>query len=424
MRRVRLGMTLVLMLAALVSGSAPSGSAASGKSFTLRRGKAVFWNGPMVKDSSTPPPGAEMCGGVPCWNYTLRVVDRGYRLRVGIDHPEVSDVFSVRLTSPEGSVETFSPGTGLYSMETLKLAPEKGLWRIQVTADSVTDSNFRMRAKLEASRPAIGQGKVLPNLQVLPPHDASFLFPATNGTTDPPRGIDVAGAESCHPEEHVEEQAVRCLRFGFGIRNTGLGPMQLYTEGTFPLDATLYQRVQRSNGTYFDRVAGMARYHKTHAHYHHHDAVGLRLFRVNNLKNGDLEPVTPMRYKGFAHRDELLREWRHFYPTWDRFGFGLLAGWSDIYEWDRPGNYIPMGLNGDGHYVIRMWADPVEGVLESNEVDNAGYTFFEVTGDDVELIEAGRGSDPWDRCKILMPFGGHREPRQDPRPKNCPADTT
>lgn len=307
MRGTRLAISLVLMLAVAVSGSAPSGYAASGKSFTLRSGKAVFWNGPVVKDSSTPPPGAETCGGVPCWNYTLKVVDRAYRLRVGIDHPEVSDVFSVRLTSPKGFVETFSPGTGLYSTETLQLAPEKGLWRIQVTADNVTDSNFRMRAKLEASRPRIGRGKVLPNLQVLPPHDASFLFPATNGTTDPSRGIDVAGAESCHPEEHVEEQAVRCLRFAFGIRNTGLGPM---------------------------------------------------------------------------------------------------------------------GLNGDGHYVIRMWADPVGGVLESNEVDNAGYTFFKVTGDEVKLIEAGRGSDPWDRCKILMPFGGHREPRQGPRPKDCRPDTT
>ena len=425
MKAIRLGLSSALLFGLLVSGptSAPLAGGPD-KSLVLRAGRAAFWNGPLVKDSASPGPGVETCGGSPCWHYALRVVDRGYRLRIGIDHPEVSDVFDVQVTSPDGFTETFSPGTGLYSAESLYLNPKKGLWRVRVIAESVVDSTFRMRAKLEASPPKTGRGKVLPNLQVLPAHDASFLFPVTNGSSDPPVGLDLAGAESCHPEEHIEEQAIRCLRFGFGIRNTGRGPLQLYTEGTFPLDASLIQRVRRSNGTYYDREAGMARYHKSHAHYHHHDAVGLRLFRVTDVKTGEVEAATPMRTKGFAHRDELLREWRHFYPTWDRFGFGLLPGWSDIYEWDRPGNYIAMGLNGDGHYVLRMWADPVEGVAESNEVDNAGYTFFRVTGDDVKLIEAGRGRDPWDRCKILMPFGGHREPKQEPRPRDCPPDTT
>lgn len=417
-------MALALLAGALFSASsAPGNAAGSTPSFTLRAADAVFWNGPYTKDSTTDP-AAEGCGGSPCWNYNLQVVESGYRLRIGIDHPEVSDVYQVRVTSPGGTIQTFTPGTGLYSQELLEPRPEKGPWHIRVTANDVTESAFRMRAKLEAKRPSIGKGDVLPNLQVLPPHDATFLFPATNGTTDPPQGIDLAGAESCHPEEHVEDQAVRCLRFAFGIRNTGLGPLQLFTDGVFPLDSTLIQRVRRSDGSYVDRDAGVARYHKTHAHYHHHDAVGLRLFHVTDTKKGQVEAVTPMRTKGFAHRDELLREWRHFYPVWDKEGFGLQPGWADIYEWDRPGNYISFGLNGDGHYVLRMWADPVEGVLESNEVDNAGYTYFKVTGDEVKLIEAGRGRDPWDRCKIEMPFGGHREPKPTPRPKDCPRDTT
>ena len=424
MSKVRIALGLALFVGGLLAPAGPLDAAKTDKSFALEAGEAVFWNGPFIEDSGSPPAGADSCTGSPCWTYSLKVTERAFRLRIGIDHPEVSDVFDVQVTSPSGVAQSFSPGTGLYSAESLHYSPERGTWRVRVTAEGVDDSAFRMRAKLEARPPSTGRGKVLPNLQVLPPHDASFLFPVSNGNTDPPTGLDLEGTASCHPEEYAEEQAVRCLRFGFGIRNTGRGPLQLRTEGTFPLDSKLIQTVHRSNGSSYERDAGTARYHKTHAHYHHHDAVGLRLYKVENPKKGSLEPASAMRYKGFAHRDELLRDWRHFYPTWHKDGFGLLAGWSDIYEWDRPGNYIPMGLNLDGRYVVRMWADPVKGVLESNERDNVGYTYFEVTGSDVKLLEAGRGSDPWDRCKIEMGFGGHPDPEGRSRPRGCPRDTT
>ena len=65
-------------------------------------------------------------------------------------------------------------------------------------------------------------------------------------------------------------------------------------------------------------------------------------------ETGKLEPAGPERTKGFAHRMELLREWDRFYPTTSPNGIGLGPGWADIYEWDRPGNYIDFGLNPDG----------------------------------------------------------------------------
>ncbi|MDQ3940568.1 MAG: hypothetical protein M3238_04365, partial [Actinomycetota bacterium] len=99
-------------------------------------------------------------------------------------------------------------------------------------------------------------------------------------------------------------------------------------------------------------------------------------------------------------------------------------GWADIYEWDRPGNYIDFALNEDGFYVVRMWADPVDGIVESNERDNTGYTYLKVTAGDVKLIEAGRGRDPWDPCKIVVGFGGHPDPPRRDRPASCPPDTT
>lgn len=398
--------------------------AARSARYSVAAGEAVFWSGPFVEAAST-----NGCQKGSCWTYQVHLEESAYRLRIGIDRPEIGDVFVADISDPSGrQVGSISPGVDLYSDEFLQTDPPPGTWKIVVRAEEVTGSAFRVRAKLEAQPPSLGRGdaNVLPNLQVLPPHEASFLMPLSNGFAGGnPMSLDLAGAESCHPEEHAEEQAVRCLRFAFGIRNTGLGPLELHNAGTMGVDNDLIQRVHRADETYFDRPAGIARFHKTHGHYHHHDAVALQLFTVADPETGTLEASGEKHFKGFAHRDELLRDWEHFYPTWSKSGFGLLPGWSDIYEWDRPGNYIDFGLNSDGRYLIRMWADPVRGILESNKKDNVGYTYLEVTGSTVELIESGRGFDPWDPCKIVVGFGGHPDPRPEkPRPKNCPPDTT
>ena len=386
-------------------------------------GETTFWDGPFVEAASN-----TGCGENNCWTYKLRVEEPGYRLRIGIDRPEIGDVFVAEIFAPNGNrAGTISPGTDLYSDEYLTFKPATGTWRIQVRAESVTESAFRLRAKLEAREPSLGvrTGRVLPNLQVLPPHEASFLKPISNGTTPgEPVSADNEGADSCHPEERAEEGAIRCLRFAFGIRNTGRGPLALFRRGTEGMEQELLQHIMLAEGGSDVRAAGTATFHKTHGHYHHNDAVALELFRVVDEDSGELESASPKHFKGFAHRDELLRDWHTFYPTWAKQGFGLLPGWADIYEWDRPGNYIEFGLNGDGRYVVRMWADPVKGVLESNERDNVGYTYLEVTGSDVELLESGRGRDPWDPCKIVVGFGGHPDPApQHPRPKSCPKDT-
>jgi hypothetical protein len=405
---------IVLCLIALV----PLPALAAGKAtISLAPGESAFWNGPFIETAAGD-----------SWSYTVRIEKSAYRLRIGFDHPDVEDNFQVQVFDPDGAqADSLGPGAGLYSAEFLRENPQVGTWRVEVVAQEVADSAFRLRAKLEAREPSLGSEKlVLPNLQVLPPHEASFLMPVTNGATaDRSIGVDIAGRESCHPEEHAEDQAIRCLRFAFGIRNTGLGPLELYGRGgSMVEDQQLIQRIHKLAGGFVEREIGLARYHKTHAHYHHHDAVALQLYVVADRKTGAMEASGDKHLKGFAHRDELLRDWDHFYPAWSKAGFGLVAGWADIYEWDRPGNYIDFGLNGDGYYLIRMWADPRKGAFESNEKDNVGYTYFKVTGSEVELLEAGRGSDPWDPCKIEVGFGGNPDPRGQSRPVYCPPDTT
>ena len=390
--------------------------------YVLPSGEALFFSGPVVESSS-----GSSCGEAKCFTYEFRVTGQAYRLRIGIDKPEIGDVFVAEATGPDGTHYEANAIASLYSDEVLIEDPARGTWKVTVRAEEVTDSAFRLRAGLEARPPSLGvkRGEVLPNLQILPPHDASFLYPVTNGTVaDMSVGADIAGLVSCHPEEYAEDGAVRCLRFSYGVRNTGLGSMELFTGAGNHLERELFQRIQLAQGGSVERRAGVARYHKTHAHFHHDAAIGLQLLKVENRSTGKLSPASAKRTKGFAHRNELMREWENFYPTPTAMsGIGLLPGWADIYEWDRPGNYIDFGLNTDGYYVVRMWADPVGGIKESNERDNLGYTYLKVTGSEVKLLEAGRGSDPWDPCKIEVGFGGHPDPNHTARPKSCPPDT-
>lgn len=418
---MRIRRSSALALAALLVSSAGA-LATTTPRYVLEAGGTLFFDGPIIERSS-----GSSCGEARCFTYRFDVVDPGYRLRIGLDKPEIGDVFSARVTDPDGTSRTVSVSADLYSNEQLVESPARGSWKVVVRADEVTNSAFRLRVKLERSPPSLGvkKGPVLPNLQILPPHDASFLYPVTNGSSAGTSvGADTEGAVACHPEEYAEDGAIRCLRFSYGVRNTGLGPMELFTGQGNQLERELFQRIYLAQGGSIERPAGVAKYHKTHAHFHHDAAVGLQLLRVESRVTGDLSEAGAKRTKGFAHRNELLRDWERFYPTGTMNGIGLLPGWADIYEWDRPGNYIDFGLNGDGYYVVRMWADPVGGIEESNERDNLGYTYLKVTGPEVELLEAGRGRDPWDPCKIEVGFGAHPDPERRPRPRRCPPDTT
>ncbi len=80
---------------------------------------------------------------------------------------------------------------------------------------------------------------------------------------------------------------------------------------------------------------------------------------------------------------------------------GLSTGWTDLYGWFQAGNYVRWP-GGDGFYVVRAMADGLETLVETNEKDNYGYAFVKVEGNEVTVIERGRGTDPWDPNKVVI----------------------
>jgi hypothetical protein len=422
-------------------------------------GQGLFWDGHHVGSARVPYPA--LCGlAGPCWDYRVRLEAPGARLRVALgailpspggvrpwpDFP-VSDsqtMFRLQVFAPDADPATDAPvaegSTGealtAYAVEVFVRSPAAGTYTLRVIPQSVTDMAFRMRARLE---PDTGLwdtgGAVPPNLRVVPPFEFSFQLPTVN--YGPSGGAPLWHSRGCMAddvEEAVEEDLPvpqLCLRYSMGFENAGEGRLDLRfdlpgcaeaSRATRSTACSLHQRIWASNGTWNDREpgsAGRAKLHAVHGHFHYQNVYEFHLLAVNDgWRPGGppprLQPVAPGRKLGAFPDNELLADWHRFHQA-ERDTIGdsaiqLEAGWGDIYEWNRSGNYIdfPQSPSGsrtprDGFYVVRGVSDPLGLVVETDEADNTSYAFIEVRNDGhVKVLERGYGTDPWDPNKVVL----------------------
>lgn len=393
---MRVRWLLAAAFAAPAIALAPTGSSAAPPNATLGPGQAGFWNG----------------GGAS--SYTIAVRPGGWRLRVSWDIGDWRDGAIGYLHDPSGrEVATLS---GVDSAEAYVLNPRPGTWTLKMEGPAT----YRLRAKLE-TRPATPRKSVplLPNLQLVPPHEFTFLGPMGAG----PISYGGSPVTTCSGYEHVEEGGVRCLRFSLGPANTGAGPMLLTFPGNEGLVAPgkATQQILWSDGRVTSRPAGEFLYHKTHAHYHHSGFGSLELLKVTDERRGTLSPAGKGPKQGFCTGDIKIADWSSFGGVQNSAGstclnsaglvydptagtqMGLSAGWADLYSWEQDGNYVEWGLtNTDGRYVVRSMADALNNVQESNERDNTGYAYIEVTGTTIRVLERGIGTSPWDPRKVVV----------------------
>lgn len=381
------------------------------------------------------------------FEYPLQLNGSGARLRVAIDTPSREDSFRLEATAPDGSVAGSAQNSNQFNEELFVKDPAAGAWTVRVTAVNATRAFFRLRAKLESALPQLPAGKValLPNLRTVPPYEFSFIAPANpaNGvyppdSVNPP--LDVAGVHpvSCTADEAAPKaaggfEAQRCLRLTTGPINVGDGPYDMrfsFTddvsagEGTFAAEAgtiqrgPIFQAVHFSDGTMELRDAGTYSFHVTHAHFHDDNVLTYDLLKVGP---GDaLSTVGGGTKSGFCPADQLFGEWHRFaqMPS-GTFGegdsaaggncfsfndgfLGLTVGWGDIYRWQRPGQYVEFGSNGDGLYVVQSTVDKQNETVELNENDNTAYALIRVVGERVDLLERGQGKSPWDPGKVVF----------------------
>ncbi|HEX2029828.1 MAG TPA: hypothetical protein VHL78_00295 [Actinomycetota bacterium] len=447
--------TLFLALALAVVGLAPAAVASKpSRPITLGVGDERFWDGQGVDRAQVPDPA--LCGTAgPCWEYPIRVNKGGSRLRVALSavFRDVQDVrpwadfftasenvYDVQILDPAGTQvargSTNSVGgvtITAYSVEVVVERPPKGVYLVRVIPVSVSDMAFRMRAKLEGPSETSDPNALLsPNLRIIPPFEVGFSTPTATygpGATAPnPRASCMAeeieeaiGARASYPPPEM------CLRYSMGFENVGEGPFGVEVHWTpcplAPEDLTAclaHQRRFRSDGTFVEEEpgsAGVARFHATHGHWHYQNTWEFQLLAVEDgWSPGDPEPLLldkgPGRKFGVMPGNELMADWRSFSQA-DRDAqvaatIGLQAGWGDVYEWNRSGNYadFPQTSAGEpraGFYVLRGVTDPQGLIIESNEGDNVGYALIHVgPAGRVELVERGRGTDPWDPHKVVV----------------------
>ncbi|HEV7461705.1 MAG TPA: hypothetical protein VGN78_14295 [Solirubrobacteraceae bacterium] len=432
----------VAAIAVLASGSA-SVAATAPRVVSLRPDRPAFWTGPTV--SSGKVQDKSLCGVTgPCFSYLLRLRGVGARLRVAIDTPSREDTFAFDVIDPYGKVVASASNSNQFNAEAFVAKPTPGLWRVEVRPQDVTDASFRMRAKLEKKIPATATGHValLPDLRAVPPMEFTFIAPLNplNGlyppdTVNPP--MDVAGVHplTCTVDETAPATvgggaSTKCLRFTSGPIDVGVGPFEMHFRyaadvvggvmlpiGHGPISQTIHY----GDGSTSTRPAGTYSYHFTHAHFHDDNILYYELFKVSGRS---LVKAGEGTKSGFCPANQLFGEWRRFVQA-PPDGFigsgdtgtgncqnpvdgvlGLSPGWGDVYRWQRPGQYVEFGSNGDGRYVVRSTVDHLNHVLESNDSNNSAYALINVVGDHVQLLERGWGTGPFDPRKVVFRGAG------------------
>jgi hypothetical protein len=386
----------------------------------------AFWRGGVVGnrvEHSLPSgnQGFPSCSNSPCFEYALRVETPGaVRLRIGIDARTRNDNYVTQVTAPDGR-DFSQTNPNSFNQEIFIEDPPVGTYDILVRPYSAANTAFSMRARLEDALPSRvpdAEGLLLPDLRPTPPYEVGFMAPLNpaNGIfppddVNPPASAAGVAPASCAADETVDDEVARCLRFSFGLANAGQGNFDIRWDGSSNT-GPMTQCVQRADGDPMARPAGEFEFHNTHFHTHYKDIVLLHLFRVTDPETGTMEPAGDGRKIGYSPADQGFADWFRFDQaspgtsgnagncapgTGNRLGMSV--GWGDVYRYQRPGNFVNFGLNPDGRYVVRLTVDPLDNVLEASESNNVSYTYLQVAGDDIQVLEQGRGESPWDPDK-------------------------
>ena len=404
-------------------------------SIRLALGDSAFWNGSYVESAVTDLPGDAACAVETCFEYPIKVAAGGSQLRVAIDTPDRSNQFELDLIDPSGTQVASRANTlqSQFDMEVYAPDPVAGTWIARVVPQHVQNAAFRLRAKLEGA-PVVSKKKtvLLPNLEVTPPYEFTFVAPANPANVyapdslNPPLSALGVAPLSCTPDETVgvgpsltpsSKHVTRCLRFTTGPRDAGPGPFEIAYN---PVDAQLgvlkagqaYQRVYFSDGTSFLRKAGAFQFHAMHGHYHYDGFLNFQLYRVG--EGHQLTPAGAGNKVGLCPADELFADWHVFNQkstttftancgiSADEANLGLNVGWGDVYRWQRPGQYVDFTGNGDGYYVLKVMVNASHLVLTVPDDLDTGYAYLHIVGDRVDILERGQGSSPWDARKRVF----------------------
>jgi hypothetical protein len=203
------------------------------------------------------------------------------------------------------------------------------------------------------SRAGFAQTDLLPNLVPLPAQEFSVLQDTTNHRT--------------------------LLRFGTVNTNVGLGPLELHAGGINGTGQEVKQRIYRSDGSFYDRLAGTMTYHPQHNHFHFNNFARYTLTSLSDpTGSGQTSEKTSFCVEDTNAIDLSLpgAPRSGVYTTCNPDVQGLSVGWGDRYGPNLDGQSIDITGDPEGDYHLTIETDPASSdsaagqLLETNETDN------------------------------------------------------
>lgn len=294
--------------------------------------------------------------------------------------------------------------------------PAPGEYEVEVVARWGTGSYLGVVRIQEArSGSVVGEQALgMPDLVMLPPDHLTFEQPLLQEATLALSAV----SPGCGPDEFVEDQELRCLRFAGILGNQGKGDLEARLQYDQAVGATA------GNGHWEQRLflpegektvpIGPAQYHAVHGHYHILDFVETHLYAYDEdtglrgdetgfgrktgfciIDGGLVDPLAEAvlpKYSGqgccyIAGLCQLDM------ATNPHFVMGMSAGWYDIYPWWRADQYVEVSGLADGTYELVSVINPDGLLQETTRDNNEASTVFRLTGDTIEILEQRTQAD-------------------------------
>lgn len=227
---------------------------------------------------------------------------------------------------------------------------------------------------------------LVPDLASLPPDHFTFQVPDGE-----------EGANGCTERER-EDGARRCLRFTTYLTNLGAGRIDLALGED---GRQLVQRIHSTDGTWLERPAGIAEYHRVHDHYHVAGLVAFELHAVDGSGVAASNASAAGGKTGFCLFDgargngsvptgaRMFHRWNCKALDQPGVGMGITPGWVDRYNWTLADQYLEVSGVPDGLYRLTVVADPGALIFETTRVGNEASVLLRLEGDRVVQVAEG-----------------------------------
>jgi hypothetical protein len=338
----------------------------------------------------------------------------------------IDDGFNLYVYDPSGDEVARSSGIGSNGQAAVVTPTTSGDYTIAVTVTYAYDADARYLGEARVMArpswrlppcPRHGRCERLPALDVQPPTDVHVdgVPPIASTPLGFPFPVNAGTPNSCYLDENARTGVTRCLRFTSDVGNVGSGPLTLqipWAAASPPSAAAVKceatQVIVASHGPARRHDAGGCEFHAMHGHFHYLNFVEFSLHKVApdgttgrqiaaSLKESfcladdgyfgfaTAAPNGPRTYVGQPDCNVPSTPTATSPNAW--ITMGLTPGWSDIYTWDTPDQYIDISDTPPGIYDIESRANPARKLVVAGPARPCATTRIKLTDDSVKVID-------------------------------------